>query len=65
VRFQGCRKLDDASIKTLIAMPDLVEADLRGTSVTEKGAAALRAAKPQAKVWFGPWEGIAASYRNN
>jgi len=65
VGFQGCRKIDDASIKTLIAMPKLKAADLRGTSVTEKGAAALHAAKPGAKISFGPWEGIAANYRNN
>jgi hypothetical protein len=65
VRFQGCGKIGDASIKTLIAMPNLKEADLRGTGVTEKGAAALRAAKPQVKISFGPWEAIAANYRNN
>jgi len=65
VGFQGCRKIDDASIKTLIAMPNLKVADLRGTSVTEKGAAALRAAKPGVKISIGPWEGIAANYRNN
>jgi hypothetical protein len=65
VRFQGCGKIDDASIKTLIAMPRLKEADLRGTGVTEKGVAALRAANPGVKIWFGPWEGIAANYRNN
>jgi hypothetical protein len=65
VGFQGCRKIDDGSIKTLIAMPNLKVADLRGTSVTEKGGAALRAAKPDVKISFGPWEGIAANYRNN
>ena len=64
-RFQGCGKIDDASIQTLIAMPNLKEADLRGTGVTEKGAAALRTAKPGVKVSYGPWQGIAASYRNN
>jgi internalin A len=65
VGFQGCRKIDDASIKTLIAMPNLKLADLRGTSVTEKGAAALRAARPGVKISTGPWEGTAANYRNN
>jgi internalin A len=65
VGFQGCGKINDASVKTLAAMPKLKEADLRGTSVTEKGAAALRAAKPGVKVWFGPWEAKAANYRNN
>ena len=65
VRFQGCGKIDDASVKTLAAMPNLREADLRGTSVSEKGAAALRSAKPGVQVTFGPWQGIAASFRNN
>jgi hypothetical protein len=65
VRFQGCGKIDDASIKILAAMPNLKQADLRGSSVTEKGAAALRAAKPGVRVWFGPWEAKAANYRNN
>jgi Leucine-rich repeat (LRR) protein len=65
VNFQGCGKIDDASIKTLIAMPNLKYADLRGSAVTEKGAAALRAAKPGVKVSIGPWEGKAANYRNN
>jgi internalin A len=65
VRFQGCGKIDDSSIKTLMAMPDLKEADLRGTGITEKGAAALRAANPGVKISFGPWEGKAANYRNN
>ncbi len=65
VRFQGCGKIDDASIKTLVAMPSLKEADLRGTGVTEKGAAALQVAKPGVKISFGPWEAKAANYRNN
>jgi internalin A len=65
VRFQGCGKIDDASIKHLSAMPNLKEADLRGTGVTERGAASLRAARPGVKIWFGPWEAKAASYRNN
>ena len=65
VRFQGCGKIDDSSLKTFVAMPNLKEADLRGTSVTDKGAAALRAAKPGVRVSFGPWEGKAAAYRNN
>ena len=35
------------------------------TAVTEKGADMLRAAKPRAVVYIGPWEGKAAAYRNN
>jgi hypothetical protein len=65
VRFQGCGKIDDASVKTLLAMPNLKEADLRGSGVTEKGAAALHSAKPGVKISYGPWEAKAASFRNN
>jgi internalin A len=65
VRFQGCGKIDDASINILAAMPGLREADLRGTGVTEKGAAVLRSTKPGVRVMFGSWDGKAASYRNN
>jgi internalin A len=65
VHFQGCGKIDDNAVETLIAMPNLKTADLRGTSVTEKGAAALRNAKPGFKVAYGPWEAKSASYRNN
>ncbi len=46
VRFQGCSKIDDSSIKTLVSMPNLKEADLRGTSVTEKGAASFARKSP-------------------
>ena len=52
-------------IAILIAMPSLREVDLKGTAVTEKGADLLRAAKPRAVVYIGPWEGKAAAYRNN
>jgi hypothetical protein len=65
LKLQGCNRIDDDSIRTLIAMPSLHEVDLQGTAVTEKGAAALRAAKPNAIVYFGPWDGKSAAYRNN
>jgi len=39
--------------------------DLQGTAVTAKGAAALKAARPGAIVFFGPWDGKSANYRNN
>ncbi len=65
VRFQGCGRIDDSSIQTLAAMPNLKQADLRGTGVTEEGAAALRSAKPGVRIWFGPWDGKTAKYRNN
>lgn len=65
LKLQGCNRINDESIATLKAMPALREVDLQGTTVTEKGAAALRSAKPGVTVYFGPWEGKAAGYRNN
>jgi len=65
LRVQGCNKINDDSIASLIAMPTLREVDLQGTSVTAKGAAALKAAKPTGVVFFGPWDGKSANYRNN
>src|SRR3954464_15862860 len=56
LKLQGCDRLNDESIKALIAMPALREVDLTGTAVTEKGVATLRAAKPKAIVHFGPWQ---------
>jgi hypothetical protein len=46
-------------------MPALKEVDLQGTRVTEKGAAVLKAAKPSIVVFYGPWDGKSANYRNN
>ena len=46
LKVQGCGRIGDDSIQTLIAMPNLREVDLKGTAVTEQGAAKLRAAKP-------------------
>jgi hypothetical protein len=65
LKVQGCARIDDEAVAALIAMPALREVDLKGTSVTEKGAARLQAAKPGAVVYIGPWEGKAAAYRNN
>jgi internalin A len=65
LKLQGCNKISDDAIATLTAMPALHEVDLQGTAVTTKGAAALRAAKPGAIVYVGPWDGKSASYRNN
>ena len=65
LKLQGCGKVGDESIATLAAMPALKEVDLQGTSVTAEGAAKLKAAKPSAIVYFGPWEGKSANYRNN
>jgi len=65
LKLQGCDRLNDESVKTLIAMPALREVDLKGTAVTEKGVAVLRAAKPKATVYYGPWESKSANFRNN
>ena len=65
LKLQGCSRVDDQAIRALIALPNLREVDLKGTSVTEKGLAALRAAKPKAQIYFGPWEAKAANFRNN
>lgn len=65
LKLQGCDRVNDDSIKTLIAMPALREVDLKGTAVTEKGVAALRAAKPNAVVYFGAWVAKSANFRNN
>jgi hypothetical protein len=65
LKLQGCGRIDDEAVAVLIAMPSLREVDLKGTAVTEKGVSMLRAAKPRAVVYSGPWEGKAAAYRNN
>ena len=65
LKLQGCDRVDDEAAKLLAAFPMLREIDLKGTAVTEKGVAALRAAKPKAQIYFGPWEGRAANFRNN
>jgi internalin A len=65
LKLQGCNRINDDSIRTLIAMPVLREVDLKGTAVTEQGAATLRTAKPGVMVYVGPWDGKSASYRNN
>jgi len=65
LKLQGCARVDDRAIGALIALPNLREVDLKGTSVTEKGLAALRAAKPKAQIYFGPWAAKAANFRNN
>jgi internalin A len=65
LKLQGCSRVDDEAVRALIALPNLREMDLKGTSITEKGLAALRAAKPKAQIYFGPWEAKAANFRNN
>jgi internalin A len=65
LKLQGCTRIDDQSVATLISMPALREADLKGTSVTEEGAKRFRSAKPGATVYIGHWEGKAGGFRNN
>jgi Leucine-rich repeat (LRR) protein len=65
LKLQGCNRVDDEAVSTLLALPALREVDLQGTSVTEKGAARFRAARPGSVVFVGPWDGKAAAYRNN
>jgi Leucine-rich repeat (LRR) protein len=65
LKLQGCARVDDQSVATLISMPTLREADLKGTSVTDAGAKRFLAAKPGAIVYVGRWEGRAGAFRNN
>jgi hypothetical protein len=65
LRLQGCGRVGDDSIAALSALPALVEVDLKGTGVTEKGVAMLRAAKPKARIYSGEWVARTASFRNN
>ena len=65
LEVQGCHRINDNAVGALLAMPALREADLKGTAVTEEGAAKLRAGKPSLQVYIGPWEAKAAAFRNN
>jgi hypothetical protein len=65
LKLEGCDRIDDESAGILAAFPSLEEVDLKGTSVTEKGLATLRAARPKLRVLHGPWEAKAANFRNN
>jgi Leucine-rich repeat (LRR) protein len=65
LKVQGCDRINDESVAVLAKMPALREVDLKGTSVTEKGLAALKAAKPGIRVYSGPWVAKSANFRNN
>ena len=65
LKLPGCVRVNDDALAALAAIPSLREVDLKGTAVTEKGIAALRSAKPNIQVTFGPWEARTASFRNN
>jgi len=63
--LQGCDRVGDESIRALAALPRLSQVDVKGSGITDKGAAALKAAKPGVEVSFGPWVAQAANFRNN
>ena len=65
LKLQGCDRVDDESVAVLAAFPALKELDLKGSAVTEKGLATLRAARPKMRIYFGPWSAPAAAFRNN
>ena len=65
LKLQSCIRINDDAVAALAAIPSLRELDLKGTTVTEKGIAALRAARPNLQVTHGPWEARTASFRNN
>ncbi len=49
--LQGCKRLDDAAVAVLASWSSLRLLDLKGTAMTENGLAALRRAKPNARVF--------------
>jgi internalin A len=65
LQLEGCDRVSDDSIRALAALPGLRQVDLKGSTVTEKGIAALRAAKPGIQIYSGPWVAKAANFRNN
>jgi hypothetical protein len=65
LHVQGCNRINDEAMSTLASMPALKEVDLQGTSVTATGATALKTAKPSIVLFYGPWDGKSANYRNN
>src|SRR5579862_7819332 len=48
--LQGCDRVDDDSVRALAALPRLSRVDVKGSGITDKGAAALKAAKPGLEV---------------
>ena len=63
--LQGCDRIDDEAVAILASFPGMEEVDLKGTAVTGKGLAALRAARPKLRILHGPWDAKAANFRNN
>jgi internalin A len=65
LKLQGCDRVDDTAVPILATFASLEEIDLKGTAVTEKGIAALKAARPKLRVFQGAWDAKAANFRNN
>lgn len=65
LKLEGCDRIDDEAAAILATFPTLEEVDLKGTAVTAKGLATLRAARPKLRVRHGPWEAKSANFRNN
>ena len=65
LKLQGCDRVDDTAVPILASLAGLEEVDLKGTAVTDKGIAALRAARPKLRVFQGAWDAKAANFRNN
>ena len=65
LKLQGCDRVSDDSIPALSAISGLRQVDLKGTAVSDKGIAALKAAKPGIQIYSGPWVAKAANFRNN
>jgi internalin A len=65
LKLQGCGRVDDEAVAVLAALPNLRAVDLKGTAVTDKGVARIKAAKPKAEIYYGPWLAKQASFRNN
>jgi hypothetical protein len=65
LKLQSCDRVGDDAISALAALPNLREVDLKGTAVTDKGLAQLRAAKPKLRIYSGSWVAPTASFRNN
>ncbi len=65
LKLQGCDRVNDEAAAILAGFPALKELDLKGTAVSAKGLAVLKAAKPKLQVYEGKWEAPAAAFRNN
>ncbi len=63
ITLQVCKRVGDDAMPVLAAWPSLRSVDLKGTGVTEKGLAALRAARPGVEIFQGPWDPPNTAFR--